>query len=104
MPCGNVGVGDYMVYKQQERYIQEKGLKTNPKELFREDLLAVLRRWRGKGNRVVLIMDANKNVLHGAMCKQLTREDLRTREVVHSATAGLGPKTWFRYSESIGGI
>ena len=50
---------------------------------------------------MVLIVDANENVLHGAMCKQLTREDLWTREVVHSATAGSGPKTWFRYSESI---
>ena len=72
--------------------------------LFLEDLLAVLRRWRAKGDRVVLIMDANKNVLHGEMCKQLTQEDLQMREVVQSATVGSGPKTWFRGSESIDGI
>ena len=30
MPCGNVMIGKAMVYKQQERFIQErKGLKTN---------------------------------------------------------------------------
>ena len=49
-------------------------------------------------------MDANENVLHGAMCKQLTQEDLQMREVVHSETAGSGPKTWFQGSESIDGI
>ena len=41
-PCGNAKVGDHTVYKQQERFIQEKGLKTNPKALFRDDLLQVL--------------------------------------------------------------
>ena len=41
-PCSNIGVGEYMMYKQQERYIQDKGLKTDPKALFRDDLLAVL--------------------------------------------------------------
>ena len=41
-PCGNIGVGDYTVYKHQEGYIQEKDLKTNPKIMFCEDLLAVL--------------------------------------------------------------
>ena len=104
MLCFNIGVGDHTVYKQQERYIQEKGLKTNPEALFRDNLIAVLRRWQAKGDRVVLIMDANENVLHGAMCKQLTQEDLQMREVVHSETAGSGPKTWFRGSESINGI
>jgi hypothetical protein len=103
-PCGNTKVGDHTVYKQQERFIQEKGLKTNPKALFREDLLQVLRRWRGQGDRVILIMDANENVIHGPMCKQLAKEDINMNEVVHSETPGAGPKTWFRGSEAIDGI
>ena len=49
-------------------------------------------------------MDANENVLHGAMCKKLAKKDLLMREVVHSATMGTGPKTWFRGSESINRI
>ena len=80
--CGNVGVGDHTFYKQQERYIQEKVLKTNPKALFRDDLLQVLRRWRAQGDRVVLIM-----------CKQLVKDDLKMREVVHSETPGARPKS-----------
>ena len=39
-------------------------------------------------------MDANENVLHGIMCKQLVKDDLKMRE----------PKTWFRGSEAIEGI
>ena len=46
-------------------------------------------------------MDANEHVTDGAMCKQLTGDDLQMRETVHSETEGQGPKTWFRGSESI---
>ena len=53
---------------------------------------------------MILIIDANKNVLHGPMCKQLSNEDINMREAVHSKTPGAGPKTWFRGSEAIDGI
>ena len=39
-PCENTRVGEVTVYKQQERFIQEKG----PGKMFCEDLLADLRR------------------------------------------------------------
>ena len=61
--------------------------------MFSEDLLMILRRWQEKGDRVVLIMDANKHVIDGAICKQLAGDDLQMREVVHSETEGQGPKT-----------
>ena len=85
-PCVNIGIEEYTVYKQRKRYIQEKDLKTNPKTMFREDFLAVLQRWRAKGDRVVLFMDANEHVMDGAMCEQLTGGDPQMREVVHSET------------------
>ena len=33
-PCGNVGIGEYMVYTQQERYTQEKRLQNKSKITF----------------------------------------------------------------------
>ena len=72
--------------------------------MVREDLLAVLQRWRARGDRVVLIMDTNKHVMDRVMCKQLTGDDLQMREVVHSETKGPRPKAWFTRSESIDGI
>ena len=57
--------------------ITEKALKnTNPKKISREDLLAQLGKWRAKGDRVALVMDANNDVIDGAMSKQLTRRTL----------------------------
>ena len=53
---------------------------------------------------MVFIMDANKNFLHGPMCKQLAKDDLKMRGVVHSETPGARLKTSFRVSESIGSI
>ena len=93
-PCGNAGLGTS----------RKKGLKMNPKTMFQEDTLAVLRRWQEKGDRVVLIMDANKHVMDGSMCKQLAGEDLQMRDAVNSETKSPGPKTCFRSSEPIDGI
>ena len=83
VPCMNTRVDVVTVYKQQERFIQEKGLRTDPKVMFREDLLAVLQRWQEKGDRVVLVINMNEHVIDGEMCKQLVDEDLQMREVVH---------------------
>ena len=58
--------------------------------MFREDLLAVLQRWQEKGDRVVLIIDVNEDVIDGAMFKQLASDDLQMREIVHSETKDQG--------------
>ena len=103
-PCGNKDSGDATYFKQNERYIQAKGLRTNPKTMFREDLLALLRRWRRKGHRVVLMMDANEHVEEGVMCRQLRGDDLKIREAVHHQVSGKAPKTFFCGSKAIDGI
>ena len=103
-PCGNDACGDSTYYHQHKRFIQERGLKTNPKAMFREDLLTLLRKWRAQEDRVILMMDANEDVQDGAMCKQLRGDDLKMMEAVGTQTPGDAPKTWFRGSEAIDGI
>ena len=103
-PTGSAASRKETYYKQQERYIKTKGLKTNPKAMFREDLLSQLRKWRSNGDRVILMMDANEDVVDGVMCRQLSGEDLKMREVVHSTTRERGPKTHFKGSIAIDGI
>ena len=103
-PCRDKTSDIATVYKQQWRYIQEKGLKTNPKSMFREDLLHALRQWKQEGNRLILMMYANENVQTGFMCKQMGKEDIDMVEAVHDQVPGPGPKTWFRGKESIDGI
>ena len=51
------------------------------------------------------MMDANENVWSGDLAQQLRQEGLDMEEAVHSQMPGRsGPKTWFRGTESIGGI
>ena len=67
-PCGNSDSGVSTYYRQSLRFIQKHGLRTNPKTMFRDDLLCLLRRWRTVGRRVMLMMDANEHVTEGIMC------------------------------------
>ena len=86
------------------RYITRKGLKTNPKEMFRKDLLRQLRQWRSKGEQMILVMDANEDVIDGVMCRQLRNADIGMRKAVHGLAAGKGPNIYFKGSEPIDGI
>ena len=91
-------------WKQQVRYITRKGLKTNPKQIFRKNLLRQLRQWCRKGERMILMMEANEDVINGIMCRQLRNADIRMREAVHEVVAEKGPNTYFKGSKPIDGI
>ena len=76
VPCGSTASKTETYYQQQATYIVEKTLKKNQKEIFRENLLDQLRKWRARGDRMILMMDANKDVIDGAICKKLSKADL----------------------------
>lgn len=59
------------VYQQILRYIQQEGLDTNPRKLMRDDLLDLLKTWLQQGDRIMLYMDANENVIDGPLCSRL---------------------------------
>jgi hypothetical protein len=59
------------VYQQQLRYIQEEDLDTNPHALMRTDLIELLKTWLQQGDRILLYMDANANVITGPLCSRL---------------------------------
>ena len=103
-PTGNKDSKFGSYYKQILRYIQRKGLRTNPKAMFREDLCRELRHWRSLGDQVLLMMDANENVLDGAMVKKMALSNIGMRAAVHSQTMSHVPKTHIRGSQSIDDI
>ena len=84
------------------QYIKKKGLNTNPKAMFREDLCNTLRTWREAGDRIVLMIDANKNVTDHILAGMLA--ELSLQEAIHMRTEGPGPNTHVRGSEAIDGI
>ena len=53
---------------------------------------------------MVLMMDANEDVIDGVMCRQLRKADVGMREAVHAVTTGKGPNKYFKGSEAIDGI
>lgn len=59
------------VYQQHLRYIQETGLDCSPRKLMRDDLIEQLKTWLRQGDRIMLYMDANENVIDGPLCSAL---------------------------------
>ena len=62
-PCPSKVKGLKMVYQQQTRYIQSRGLQTDPVELFDRDLSKQIQEWRKQGEQIVLAMDVNGHPL-----------------------------------------
>ena len=86
-PCGDGNIKTTKsnlstVAQQHQRYIRSHGLKSNPKQMFREDLISFLTYWRKTGTRIILMMDANEHTLDGCMCKMLMEGELEMEEVV----------------------
>ena len=63
-PCGDANSGESTVYS-----LRHKGLRTDPKSMFCNDLISALRICRNNDERLILMMDANEHVSDGKMCK-----------------------------------
>eukprot|EP00956_Cyclotella_meneghiniana_P032414 scaffold89146_cov64-Cyclotella_meneghiniana.AAC.5 len=93
------------VYQQHVRYIQEQGLgNVTPRELFESDLLWQLQVWRALGDRRILMMDANCNVLTGRLSRALTQDSIGLLEITKDHLGSLCLNTHTSGSEQIDGI
>ena len=97
-PSKSEEYGSY--YQHIERYIQEKRLQTNPKDLFRTSIIGFIQKRSHRKHQMVLMMDSNENVTDGHLSKRLA-EECRLREAVHRAMPGRkGPPTHISNSGS----
>ena len=92
-PVGGKDSGPESYWKQQLRYIQNNSLNTNPFKMFCDDLCEVLQTWRSKGDRIILMMDANDNVFKGKLSKRLADKPIEMKEAVHGVKPDQGPST-----------
>jgi hypothetical protein len=93
------------VDQQQVRYIQNQGLgNVTPRGLFESNLLWQLQEWQALGDQIILMMDANCNVLTGRLSRALTQESIGLREITKDNLGSLCPKTHASGSEQIDGI
>jgi hypothetical protein len=105
-PCFNRNLDSSTTYQQHRRFfITQKSDLTCPRTKFREDLVGQLKQWREDGDRLIVCLDANKNIYKKLLGKALTDiKGLAMKEVVGEFThQPVGP-TYFRGSKPIDGV
>ena len=113
-PVGGKDSGPESYWKQHLRYIQNKSLNATPFNMFCDDLCEVLKTWRSRGDRIILMMDANDriilmmdandNVFNGKLSKRLADELIEMKEAVeaiHGVKPGQGPNTHSSNTKSV---
>jgi hypothetical protein len=105
-PCGNAKLNLGTTYQQQRRYfVTMKKDTTCPRKRFHNNLLKQLNKWCQEGDRLIVCMDANKDIYKKSIGKSLTsREELNMVEVVGEFTGRQIGATFFRGLKPIDGI
>ena len=105
-PCYNNNPSSSTSYQQHRRFfINKRKDLTCPRKKFRDDLIAQLKVWREEGDRLIVCLDANKNIYKKSIGKALTDlEGLAMNEVVGSHTGEQIGATFFQGSNPIDGI
>jgi len=91
-PCHSPRNRINTVYSQHLRYFEAKGIHECPRKLMTRDLGEMLRKWRSEGDRLIVFLDANKDLTRGHMHQMLSRDGLLMREATRSRHPHL-PKT-----------
>jgi len=92
-PCATAVKGLKTVYQQHIRYIQAKGMKTNPVDLFDSDLSMQIQTWRKHGERILLLMDVNGHPLHNKFYSALQEGKADMEEFSHKCWGPTEPHT-----------
>lgn len=105
-PCGNSKLNSGTVYQQHRRFLlMQRHSMICPRVKFREDLIQQLTEWRDMGDRLIVCLDANKDIYKKSLGKALTSPvGLATKEVVGEFTGKKLGATYFRWSKHIDGI
>ena len=73
-PCKSKGPSTS--YQQQRRYfIEKRQPDVKPRDKFFEDFIALLKRWRDEGDRIIVCLDANENIYSKRIGRALTEID-----------------------------
>ena len=102
-PCQRKSKGLKTIYQQHMRYIQLRGLKTDPTTLFDTDLSQQIKEWRGAGERIVLVIDVNSHPLYNNLYRQLKDKGTELEEFSHKCWGPTAPYTHHAGSSPIDG-
>ncbi len=82
-----------IVYQQQLRYIQAKGLHLTPLELLDKDLTKQLSKWCTAEERIILLIDVNKHPMEGKFRRKLAEMNLNMHKFTHRCWGPTPPYT-----------
>jgi hypothetical protein len=79
------------VAAQHRRYFMHEGNFSNPRDIFRRQLITQLREWRSRGNEIILFADLNKNIYTGPLSQALQQQGLLMEEQTLKSTGRQAP-------------
>jgi hypothetical protein len=91
--CASNTKGLKTVYQQHMQCIQSRGLSSNPVNLFDNDLSKQVKEWRGKGKRVITLMDINDHPLQNKLYRKLKDHNTNMEEFTHKCWGSKEPYT-----------
>jgi hypothetical protein len=94
--------GNSTIYQQQLRYIQNNGLNLSPSHLFVVDLIAQLQKWQRQGDRLLIFIDMNEDLLQGHLANYMLKMGLN--KAMHSRWEESEPHTYFTGTKPIDGV
>ena len=83
-----------------ERYCQNKHIGTGQTHLFHKDFAAQCGKWRKEGDRLIVIMDANKHTLDGKLGNMLEAEGVGLVESSHKYWGGGFPQHIYQWNNT----
>ena len=92
------------VYQQTMRYLQNHGLhlKTNPRKMFEDNLVAALKMWKKQCDSLLVGLDMNNNIIKGWLAKRFF-EEVGLNKLTHTYWNGEEPHTYINGLDSIDG-
>jgi hypothetical protein len=92
-PCASKTEGLKTVYQQHMQYIQLRGLPFKLFDLFDNNLCKQVKEWRGRGIRVLIMMDFNDHPLQNKFYTKLQEQNTELEEFTHKCWGPSKPYT-----------
>ena len=89
---------------QQKRYWRIKGDFRCPRKIFRSQLMELLVKWRSNGEKLIVMMDGNENMINGHIQRMFSGKELMMRDVLNERTGKNSPATFIRGSRQIDAV
>ena len=91
------------VYQHHKQYMQHNNIAGTPVKMFDRNLDEQIKKWRGNGERVILLMDVNGNPLRNGLYDKIDRGLDGMEEFLHKCWGSPPPNTHARGSTPIDG-